>query len=95
MTAKEFDDILSFLDTIIRVENNIDVGDELNKSCCRYVSVLLKNGNLIRGVLYHAIQNCSDLFRTGTLVFVDNDKCSNIITLDDISGISFDKTVKR
>ena len=42
MTAKEFDDILSFLDTIIRVENNIDVGDELNKSCCRYVSVLLK-----------------------------------------------------
>ena len=35
MTAKEFDDILSFLDTIIRVENNIDIGDKLNKNCCK------------------------------------------------------------
>ena len=51
MTAKEFDDILSFLDTIIRVENNVDVGDEPNEKCCKNVSVLLKNGNLIRGVL--------------------------------------------
>jgi len=95
MTAKEFDDILSFLDTIIRVENNIDIGDKLNKNCCKSVSVLLKNGNLIRGVLYHAIQNYSNLFRTGTVVSVDNDKCFNLISLDDISGISFDKTLQR
>ena len=95
MTAKEFDYVLSLLDTTIRIENNVDIEDELNENCCKTVSVLLKNGNLIRGVLYHAIQNCSDLFRTGTLVFVDNDKCSNIISLDDISGISFEKTFKR
>lgn len=95
MTAKEFDYVLSFLDTIIRVENNVDIEDEPNENCCKIVSVLLKNGTWIYGVRYHMIQNCSYLFRTENLVFVDNDKCSNIISLDDISGISFDKTVKR
>jgi hypothetical protein len=95
MTAKEFDYVLSFLDTMIRVENNVDIEDEPNENCCRYVSVLLKNGNLIRGVLYHMIQNYSNLFRTGTVVSIDNDNCSNLISLDDISGISFDKILKR
>ena len=47
MTAKEFDDILSFLDTIIRVENNIDIGDKLNKNCCKSVCCTFENGNLI------------------------------------------------
>lgn len=94
MTVKDFDYVLSFLDTIIRVENNVDPGDELNKDCCRRVSVLLKNGTSICGVLYHMIQNNSYLFRTGTVVFVGNDKISNLISLDDISGISFDKTLK-
>lgn len=95
MTAKEFDYVLSLLDTTIRIENNVDIEDELNGNCCKTVSVLLKNGTSICGVRYHMIQNCSYLFRTETLVFVDNDKCSNIISLDDISGISFEKTFKR
>lgn len=42
MTAKEFDYVLSFLDTIIRVENNVDIEDEPNENCCKNVSVLLK-----------------------------------------------------